>query len=205
MSSSSDPPRSVPNSNIFPSAMPNGTPRVELSLCESPRTKPRMLQNEIKALPGRKFKGTELITYRNEIEEKKTGTIQILDFNPNGIKLDEIRATCQESIDQQIGIQCFQEVCRDTRRSNIHQRFLTETKKSDRASKSVWGASRIDVDSEYKPGATVVVAFAKIARRVIQQGIEDLGRWLWTAFEGEDNRVILVMNIYQYCKNPTNL
>ena len=72
-------------------------------------------------------------------------------------------------------------------------------------SKSVWGASRIDVGSEYKPGGTAVVAFGKIARRVIQQGIDDLGRWSWMVFEGEDNRVILVMSIYQCCKNPTNL
>ena len=63
--------------------------------------------------------------------------IQISGFNANGIKLDEIRSTCKKSIDQQINIHCFQEVCRDKRRSNIRHRFLTETKKSDRASKSV--------------------------------------------------------------------
>ena len=68
----------------------------------------------------------------------------------------------------------------------------------------MWGASRIDVCSEYKPGGTVVVAFGKTARRVIQQGIDDLGRWSWMVFEGEDNKVILVMSIYQCCKNPTN-
>ena len=138
-----------------------------------------------------------MTTYGNEIDEKKTGMIRISGFNANGIKLDEIRSTCQESIDQQIDIQCFQEVCRDTRRSNIRQRFLTETKKSDRASKSVWGASRIDVGSEYKPGGTGIVAFGKTARRVIQQGMDELGRWSWMAFEGEDNKVTLVMSIYQ--------
>ena len=41
----------------------------------------------------------------------------------------------------------------------------------------MWGASRINVGSEHKPGGTVVVAFGKIARRVIQQGIDVLGRW----------------------------
>ena len=40
----------------------------------------------------------------------------------------------------------------------------------------MWGASRIDVGSEYKPGGTGVVAFGKTARRVIQQGMDDLGR-----------------------------
>ena len=101
-------------------------PRSGESLRATPRTKPRVLRNKIKAMSGRKFTGTKLITYGNKIKEKKTGMIRILGFNPNGIKLDEIRATCQESVDQQIDIQCFQEVCRDTRRSNVRQQYLTE-------------------------------------------------------------------------------
>ena len=123
------------------------------------------MPNEIKALPGRKFTGNELTTYGNMIDEKKTGMIQISGFNTNSIRLDEIKSTCQESIDQQIDIQCFQEVCRDTRKSTILQRFLTDTKKSDRASKSVLGASRINVGSEYKPGGTAVVVFGKDSKK----------------------------------------
>ena len=45
-----------------------------------------------------------------------------------------------------------------------------------------------------------MVAFKKIVRRAIQQRIDDLGRWSWMAFEGEDNEVILSMSIYQCCK-----
>ena len=89
--------------------------------------------------------------------------------------------------------------------SSILQQFLKHTKKkSDRASKSVWGFSEINVGNDYKPGGTAMVAFGKTVRRVIQQGIDDLGRWSWMAFEGADNKVILIMSIYQCCKNPTN-
>ena len=55
-----------------------------------------------------------------------------------------------------------------------------------------------------KPGGTAVVAFGKTVRRVIKQGTDDLGRWTWMALEGADNTVILVMSIYQSCRNPTN-
>ena len=137
-----------------------------------------------------------MTTYGDTIEKKKTGMIQISGFNTSSIQLDKIRSTCQESINQQIDIQCFQEVCRDTKNSTILQRFLTDT------SKSVWGASGINVGSDYKPGGTAVVAFRKTAIRVIQQGIDDLGRWSWMAFEGED-KVILIMSIYQCCKSTT--
>ena len=90
------------------------------------------------------------------------------------------------------------------RNSTILQRFLTDTKKSDKASKSVWGAIGINVGNNYKPGGTAMVAFGKTARGVIQQGIDDLGRWSWIAFEEEDNKMILIISIYQCCKNPTN-
>ena len=53
----------------------------------------------------------------------------------------------------------------------ILQRFLTDTRKNDRASKSVWGASEIKDENDYKPGGTAIVAFGKTARRVIHQGI----------------------------------
>ena len=46
----------------------------------------------------------------------------------------------------------------------------------------MWDASRINVGSKYKPGGTAVVTFGKTARRVIQQGIDNLGRWSWMAF-----------------------
>ena len=68
----------------------------------------------------------------------------------------------------------------------------------------MWDTSRINVGSEYKPDGTAVVAFRKTARMVIQQGIDDLGRWSWMAFEGEDNRVLLITSIYQCCKSLTN-
>ena len=67
-------------------------------------------------------------------------------------------------------------------------------KKMDRASKSVWGASEINVVNDYKPGVTAMVEFGKTTRRVIQQGINDLGRWPWMVFRGKDNKVILIMS-----------
>ena len=149
-----------------------------------PRKKPTntntvkdMLPNEIKALSGRKFTGDKLKTYGDEIKKKEEGMLRISGFNNNSINLDEIRATCQDSIDLQVDIQCFQEVCRDTRKSSILQRFLKDTKKSDPTSKSVWGSSTVNVGNDYKPGGTAIVAFGKTARRVIKQGIDDLGRW----------------------------
>ena len=76
-SSIGDSPRLVPKNTTAPNAMPNGTLRRKPRLGESPRTKQKVLRNEIEALSGGKFTGTELMTYGNKIEEKKTGMIRI--------------------------------------------------------------------------------------------------------------------------------
>ena len=64
----------------------------------------QILPNEIKALLGRKFTRDELKTYGDEIKKKEEGMLRISGFNNNSINLDEIRATCQDSIDLQVDI-----------------------------------------------------------------------------------------------------
>ena len=49
--------------------------------------------------------------------------------------------------------------------------------------------------NDYIPSGTAVIAFEKKMRRVIQQDIDDLGRWCWMAFEGKDNKVTLIISI----------
>ena len=129
------------------------------------------LANEIKALSGTKLINDELTTYGDEFGQKEEEMIQISGLITNSIQLDESRSTCLESINLQVDIQGFQEICQDTRNNFILQRFLKDTKKSDRASKLVWGTSKINVGNDYKPDSTAMVAFVKTTRRVIQQGL----------------------------------
>ena len=58
----------------------------------------------------------------------------------------------------------------------------------DRASKSVWRASKINVGSDYKPGGIGMVVFGQTRRRIQQQGCDGLGIWSWMSFEGETTK-----------------
>ena len=66
----------------------------------------------------------------------------------------------------------------------------------DRSSKSVWGASKIDVGGNYKLGRTGMIAFGKTAQQIIEQGYDEMGWWSSIVFEGEENKVILITSIY---------
>ena len=74
----------------------------------------------------------------------------------------------------------------------------------DKSAKSVWSASTWNVPTDYKPGGTGIITFGKTARRIINQGIDDLGRWSWMIYKREANIVVFVVSIYQCCKLPTN-
>ena len=98
--------------------------------------------NTIKALSGHKFQGDKLTTYGDVIEPKVKGILQISGFNTNSITLDEeIEAKRQASMDLQVDIQCYQEVCWNTRRSPILQQFLKDTKKHESIIEVSIGAS----------------------------------------------------------------
>ena len=114
--SSGDVPSSLPSATTSPSVVPSvmsssvssnaGTPsdvpspEPSPAATQSPMPSNDSLPNEIKALSGRKFTGDEMTTYGDAIEKKKEEMIQISGFNTNSIQLDEIRSTCQGSIDQ---------------------------------------------------------------------------------------------------------
>ena len=74
----------------------------------------------------------------------------------------------------------------------------------ERSVKAVWSASTCTVETEYKPGSTEIIAFGKTARIIIKQGFDDMGCYSWMAFEGETNKVVLIISIYQCCKQPIN-
>ena len=57
-------------------------------------------------------KGDKLNTYGDKFEPKAEGMLHILGFNTKSIQLDE-KITCQDLIDLQVNIQCYQELCRD--------------------------------------------------------------------------------------------
>jgi hypothetical protein len=74
----------------------------------------------------------------------------------------------------------------------------------DRHSKAIWGTSQVIVEGDYKPGGTALVTFGKTAGRVIESCSDPLGRWTYQILDRKGNKEVLIMNVYQCCKSPTN-
>ena len=57
-----------------------------------------------------------------------------------------------------------------------------------------------DINSvKYQPGGTAIVTINKLAHRVIDHGGDssNLGRWVWTRYQGSFNRKFVVFSVYR--------
>jgi hypothetical protein len=137
-------------------------------------------------------------------QSKLPGMIRISGFNPNGIKANQLERQLQHSKDLDIDIQCYSEINVNVLRTDQCQKFYEGCKKMDKSSRSVWGTSQLLADSEYKPGGTAIISTGKTAGQVKKSGSDKLGRWTYQLLDGQGNKDILIVCVYQCCKKPTS-
>jgi hypothetical protein len=136
--------------------------------------------------------------------DKMEGNIRISTWNPNGINANQVQSILQQSLDLSIDIQGYSEVNRDFLKQHQRQAFQEATTRMDRNSKAIWGTSQVIVEGNYKPGGTVLLTFGKTAGQVKECGSDPLGRWTYQILDGKGNKEVLIMNVYQCCRSPTN-
>ena len=135
---------------------------------------------------------------------KRAGTRRFSTFNPNGLKSHNANDTIEISIEMGIDVQCYSEIALDTSQYRIRQKLIDNLRQIDKKAKAVWNSSTKTSTNEYKAGGTSIVTFGNTAGRVKKHGEDKLGRWCWQILEGSKNRDIIVVSVYQCCKNPTN-
>jgi hypothetical protein len=135
---------------------------------------------------------------------KMEGNIRISTWNPNGINANQVHSILQQSLDLSIDIQGYSEQNRDFLKQSQRQAFQEATTRMDRHSRAIWGTSQVIVEGDYKPGGTALITFGKTAGRVKERGSDPLGRWTYQILDGKGNKEVLIMNVYQCCKSPTN-
>jgi hypothetical protein len=62
----------------------------------------------------------------------------------------------------------------------------------------------VDNKSAFKPGGTAIVAMGKTAGRVKKSGMDSMGRWTYQLLDGKRGKDILIVSVYQCCRQPTN-
>ena len=115
-----------------------------------------------------------------------------------------VKSTIQHAKDLDIDIQCYSENNLDTLKGHVKQKMFEDVRAIDNEAKAIWGSGTIPTESVFKSGGTGIITFGKTAGRVKEQGADELGRWTFQLLDGKGDKDILIVSIYQCCKNPTN-
>jgi hypothetical protein len=77
----------------------------------------------------------------------------------------------------------------------------------NRQPRAVWGSSQVVVDNEsaFKPGGSAIATMGRTAGRVKKSGVDSMGRLTYQVLDGKGGKYILIVSVYQCCKQPTNL
>ena len=144
----------------------------------------------------------EAAAFRGNMDEPKLpNMIRISGCNPNIINVLDLQSQLQHSLDLDIDIQCYSEVNANLIKSNLHQKFHELTKRSYQLSKSTWGTSQAQSDSDYKAGGTGIVSIAACAIRAKKEGQDRLRRWMYKILDRRGKRDVLILSIYQCCNS----
>ena len=53
----------------------------------------------------------------------------------------------------------------------------------------------------WKPGGTLLAVVGPWGTRVLDSGMDELGRWTWIKLQGREQESITIYNVYNVCKN----
>lgn len=134
---------------------------------------------------------------------KAPGHICFSSFNPNGIQGDNLQARLQEMVNGEIDIQCFFETNANVLDVNVQQNFAKTTSRMFTTSTATWTTSYTTSKSEFKPGGTGIISVGKVTSRVRSTGYNRMGRWSYQILEGKGKKKILIVRVYNCCKDET--
>jgi hypothetical protein len=93
----------------------------------------------------------------------------------------------------------------DTHQYTVRQSFNDSARQAFTQHKIEIGSSELQTVSTYKPGGgTAIIAQGDATGRVTYQDSDKYGRWSYMNLQGQDNKSITYITVYQVCQKPTN-
>lgn len=132
----------------------------------------------------------------------KTAAItRIYSQNVNGIRLDkdggQFQELCKIHQEVQADILCIQEHNLDTTQYQVQQIIHQTTRKHWQRSRINIASSPMTFSGTWKPGGTAILSTGSITGRITATGTDTWGRWSYQTFQGQHQRQVTVITIYQ--------
>ena len=147
-------------------------------------------------------------TWGDTLDKKSTETTRIYSQNVNGIRLEkdggQFRELCAIHQEIQADILCIQEHNLDTTQYQVQQIIHQTTRKHWQRSRLNMASSPMTFSNTWKPGGTAILSTGSITGRITASGTDEWGRWSYQTFQGQNQRLFTVINIYQVVDKFSN-
>ncbi|KAI2490869.1 hypothetical protein MHU86_23692 [Fragilaria crotonensis] len=137
----------------------------------------------------------------DQLGSKASHVTRLYSINVNGISLDRrggsFDGICRSLKEIQADIFCAQEHNLDTTQFKVRSVLFDTVKNHWERNRMVMGTTPITVETPYKPGGTLIATVGSLMGRVVQQGRDKWGRWVFQEFIGKGNRRVVLFSAYQ--------
>lgn len=141
----------------------------------------------------------------DEVQDLQMGNIRIWSQNVNGISTSDNFAdfvdVCDELKTNSASIICLQETNIDWLQYRPRARCEQILRDTFGKVRLITSTSSVKSPSFYKPGGTCMAIVGDWTGRIMESGADDLGRWTWARISGINGHTILIVNVYNVCKN----
>ena len=139
--------------------------------------------------------------------DKQPGITRLYFQNVNGFNLgpfESYYAALEHLQNMEVDHAMFCEHKLDTTKPYVTTKLYEIARKrfGSGAFKIQTASSSIPFATSYKPGGTMSLTVGALSSRVVSQGKDYMGRWVYTKFRGVGHRIITIITTYQVCNTP---
>ena len=125
-------------------------------------------------------------------------------MNHGGINIEEWKIILNQTINNQVDIQCLVENNLNTHNFFTRRQLHHQLQQSNLQTTSVWASSELESNSSFQPGGTAIVTFGKTVGRMKNKGVDKLGRWSYIKLDGTATKEVMIVSLYQSCETTND-
>ena len=133
---------------------------------------------------------------------KEKGHSRLIFPNPNGMHVgpgNDVEAMLQDALEMDADYMHYSETKLATDRKRVKSQMHSHLRKilGTGQYRALMGASSIDHGIDRKPGGIMSITFGAMSGRIVDTGVDYMGRWTYTKFNRNDGRLVTIIGLYQ--------
>ena len=155
------------------------------------------LQQNPTACASNEYVGTPIL------DSKPEGCFRVYCGNPNGVRVfgrgDDWHEYLEEMSRFQTDALLLYKINLNTHLARVRNLLHDTCRQVLSSYRLITSSSTIASTTSFKPGGTLICTLGSVSTRVITQGADEMGRWLYAVLTGKGDKRLCIVSAYQVC------